>query len=187
MGRIFSILPVLFAAAGAAAAPPSKLGPPGPESWPTSRNGSGQLGVATTKLPAKLEKLWDRKAGQKEAMIKSTAAIAGGRVYAASLNGEVFCLDLTDGKRLWTYKSRKEENPNTFIPGFKAGVAVTADAVFVGDEEGVFHAIDRATGEGKWTFETTAEITSCANFYEDKVLFGSHDNSLYCFKASDGA
>jgi outer membrane protein assembly factor BamB len=107
-------------------------------------------------------------------------------VYAASLNGEVFCLDLKTGKRLWTYKSRVLDDPKAFIPGFKASVAVTADTVYVGDEEGMFHAIERVTGKGKWTFETQAEIVSCASFHEDNVIFGSHDNSLYCLK-TDGS
>ncbi len=176
-----------MAASPLTAAPPVKLEPPGPESWPSFRNGDRQLGVATTKLPVKLEQLWVHKAGEKDGMIKSTAAIAGGRVYAASLNGEVFCLDLKTGERLWTYQSQKPAKPGAFIPGFKAAVAVAADTVYAGDEEGMFHAIDRASGERKWTFETAAEIVSCASFYEDKVIFGSHDNSLYCLKAADGS
>ena len=98
-------------------------------------------------------------------MIKSTAAIAGGRVYAASLNGEVFCLDLKTGKRQWTYQSQKPAKPDAFIPGFKAAVAVTADTVYIGDEEGVFHAIDRANGERKWTFGRQPR-SSVARFYE---------------------
>lgn len=177
----------LLAIPAQAADPSARLASPGPESWPSFRNGNLQLGVATTRLPAKLEKLWVHPAGVKDGMIKATAAIAGGQVYAASLNGEVFCLDLKSGKRLWTYKSRKEANPNAFLPGFKAAVAVTADTVYIGDEEGMFHAIDRATGKGKWTFETAAEIVSCASFHDDKVVFGSHDNSLYCLKAADGS
>jgi outer membrane protein assembly factor BamB len=164
-----------------------KLALPGPESWPSFRNGNLQLGVATTKLPAKLEKLWVHPAGDKDGMIKSTAAIAGGMVYTASLNGEVFCIDLKSGKRLWTYKSRQLADPKAFIPGFKAAVAVTADTVYVGDEEGMFHTIERGTGKGKWTFETQAEIVSCASFDGDNVVFGSHDNSLYCLRAADGS
>src|SRR5262245_55343610 len=165
---------------------PARPDPPGSESWPNFRNGPTQLGIATSKLPKTLEQLWVHEAGEKDAMIKSTAAIAGGRVYAASLNGEVFCLDLKTGKRQWTYKSRVIDKPNTFIPGFKAAVAVTADSVYIGDEEGMFHAIDRASGKGRWTFEAGGEITSCANFHQDKVLFTSHDTSLYCLKAGDG-
>jgi outer membrane protein assembly factor BamB len=123
------LLLALVTATAVAAEPPANLAPPGLESWPTFRNGPQQLGVATTKLPKKLELRWTHPAGKKDGMIKSTAAIVGGRVYAASLNGEVFCLDLKTGERQWTYKSRQVENPNAFIPGFKAAVAVTADAV----------------------------------------------------------
>src|SRR5262249_53758049 len=112
------VLAAMLAASVCHAADPApKLAPPGPESWPSFRNGNLQLGVATTKLPAKLEKLWVHPAGDKDGMIKSTGAIAGGRVYTASLNGEVFCIDLKSGKRLWTYKSRQLADPKAFIPG----------------------------------------------------------------------
>lgn len=182
----FLLLALLLTCPARAADPAVKLAPPALDDWPTFRNGSGQCGVATSKLPARLDLLWTVKAGEKDAMIKSTVAIAGGCVYAASLNGEVFCLDLADGKRLWTYKSRDDVPENSFLPGFKAGLAVTADTVFIGDEEGMFHAINRADGKRRWTFETAGEITSSANFYADAVVFGSHDNSLYCLKAADG-
>jgi outer membrane protein assembly factor BamB len=178
---------ILLLASGASGADPVKLVAPGPESWATFRNGSQQRGVATTKLPAKLQLLWVEPSGAEGAMIKSTAAIAGGRVYAASLNGEVFCRDLKTGERLWTYQSQIPEKPGSFIPGFKAGVAVSADLVFIGDEDGVFHAINRETGVGKWKFEAKGEITSSANFDADHVLFTSHDSNLYCLNVADGS
>lgn len=167
----------------------------GSESWPTFRNGSSQRGLATTRLPAKLEQLWMIDAGPKDAMITATAAIVGDHVYAASLNGEVFCVERQTGRRLWTYRSRDEADPNKFIPGFKAPVAVAGEGVFLGDEEGLFHAIDRDSGKKKWTFSTNPEdptgnsapIVSGASFFEDKVLFGSHDNNLYCLNAGDGS
>src|SRR5690349_13432007 len=46
---------------------------PGAESWPSFRNGNLQTGVATTKLPASLEKLWTFPAGDSVSMIKCTA------------------------------------------------------------------------------------------------------------------
>src|SRR5438132_8050535 len=66
---------LLLSASRLSAAPPASLEPPGSESWPTFRNGNQQLGVAKTKLPAKLERLWVHPAGENQAMIKSTAAI----------------------------------------------------------------------------------------------------------------
>jgi outer membrane protein assembly factor BamB len=156
------------------------------DSWPSFRNGNEQRGIAHTKLPEKLELLWKHQAGE---MVASTAAIVDGRVYAASLKGEVFCLDLKTGKRLWTYQSKENAKPNEFQPGFKSSPTVTADGVYLGDEEGVFHAIDRATGKKKWTIETGGEIVSSASVLpdQDKIIFGSYDNSLYCLKLSDGS
>jgi eukaryotic-like serine/threonine-protein kinase len=183
----FAIIALVIVLGVSALRADEALPPPGPESWPSFRNGNAQLGVAATKLPDKLELLWTHKSGDKDGMVSSTAAIANARVYAASLNGEVFCLDLKTGKRLWTYRSREKVEPNTFLPGFKAAVAVTADTVYAGDEEGTFHAVDRATGKGRWKFESGGQIVSCAGFYGDKVLFGSHDNSLYCLKQADGS
>lgn len=156
------------------------------DSWPSLRNGNELRGVAIGKLPDKLELLWKHEAGE---MVTSTAAIVNGRVYAASLKGEVFCLDLKTGQRLWTYRSKEDPKPNEFLPGFKSSPTVTADGVYLGDEEGVFHAIDRATGKKKWTFAAGGEIVSSAAVLpdSDQILFGSHDNSLYCLKLSDGA
>ncbi len=164
-------------------------------SWPSFRNGNAQRGVAQSKLPAKLDQLWVVDAGPKDGMITATAAIVGDRVYAASLNGEVFALDKQTGRRLWTYRSREEPDTSKFIPGFKASVAVFGDAVYIGDEEGLFHAIDRETGKKKWLFSTNpddptgggAPIVSCAGFFEGNVLFGSHDNNLYCLNAANGS
>ena len=155
-----------------------------PTSWPSFRNGNEQQGIATSSLPSKLELLWTHEAGD---IIKSTAAIVGPHVYAASLKGEVFCLDRATGKRVWTCRSKEDKNPKAFLPGFKSSPLVTDDTVYLGDEDGVFHAIDRATGKHRWKFETSGEIVSSATLFGDRVLFGSHDNSLYCVQVADGS
>ena len=48
-------------------------------------------------------------------------------------------------------------------------------------------AVEAATGRRKWVFETQAEIVSSPNLTGDRVVFGSHDESLYCLAAADGA
>lgn len=184
--RCAGALALLGLAAGSIlAAEPLKVAPPGPESWTSFRNGNFQTGVATTTLPDKLELLWTYTVAEKDGMIKSTAAIVGDYVYVGSLCGELVCLDRRQGKKIWSYRSREEVDPEAFIPGFKASPAVTADTVYIGDEEGMFHAIDRATGKPRWTFETNGEIASCPGFHEDRIVFGSHDQNLYCLK-TDG-
>ncbi len=152
-------------------------------SWPSFRNGNSLQGIASSVLPETLELRWKVQLGE---MIKSTAAIVNGRVYVGVLSGELLCLDLQTGERLWTYKTVEQVDPNSFAPGFKASPLVTSVGVFIGDEDGVFHAVDRETGKKLWTFETTAEIISSASVYENNLVFGSYDNVLYCLGQADG-
>jgi outer membrane protein assembly factor BamB len=57
---------------------------------------------------------------------------------------------------------------------------VARDLVFVGDLEGVLHAVGVADGKARWTFKTGAEIKSSPVVVGDRVLIGSYDAHLYC-------
>src|SRR6266478_2062302 len=66
--------------------------------WPMFRGGPALTGIAAGVLRQKLSLLWSFKTGQP---VRSSAAIAGGRVYVGSNDANVYCLDLTDGKQVW--------------------------------------------------------------------------------------
>ena len=151
--------------------------------WLSFRNGILQQGVATSSLPDKLELLWKIPSVDG---IPSTAAIADGIVYVGTLQGELWCLNLADGKFRWKYRSIEEVDPNSFAPGFLASPALTPRLVLIGDEDGIFHAIDRQTGKRVWAYSTDAKIISSANVLGEKVLFGSYDDNLYCLNLADG-
>ncbi|MDZ4686347.1 MAG: PQQ-binding-like beta-propeller repeat protein, partial [Planctomycetaceae bacterium] len=182
LGRII-LLVTGFGLFGAESGLAADIQPPGTTSWPAFRRDTALTGVATGKLPDKLELLWQVELGDQ---IVATAAIVGEHVYVPCLSGELVCLDRKTGKKLWGYRSVEVVPANSFAPGFKSSPTVTADAVYLGDEDGVFHAIDRKTGKKKWTFPTGGEIFSSAAVVDGKILFGSYDNSLYCLKESDG-
>ena len=135
--------------------------------WPIFRGNSFQTGVAPAPLPTPLVVRWTFQA--KDAF-EATSAIVDGTVYAASYDGNLYALALTDGKPRWTYKA----GPIKVAPSVKGG------AVYVGDEDGLFHCVDAATGKKRWTFETQAEITSSANFDGARIFVGSGDQMLYC-------
>ena len=151
--------------------------PLSPLSWSSFRHDLAQTGVATSSLPEKLELLWEVTLGEQ---FVATAAIVGEHVYVPCLSGELFCLKRQTGEKIWTYKTVEKVEKNSFAPGFKSSPTVTADAIYLGDEEGVFHGIDRATGKGRWKYTTGGEIYSSAAVVEGRILFGSYDNSLYC-------
>lgn len=151
---------------------------PGKASWPSFRHDLAQTGVASTTLPDKLEKLWEKALGEP---VVATAAIVGDFVYVPCLSGELFCLKRSNGDKVWGYKTVEKPQANSFAPGFKSSPTVTADAVYLGDEEGDFHAIDRATGKQLWKYSTGGgEIYSSAAVTDGRIIFGSYDNNLYC-------
>ena len=52
--------------------------------------------------------------------------------------------------------------------------------IYLGDEDGVLHAIDRGTGKRLWIFATDAEIAGCVAMFGNNLLLASHDSYLYC-------
>lgn len=157
---------------------------PTPASWWAFRNSNQQLGIATSTLPERLEVLWKHPAPDG---VAGTAAIVGERVYAPTLSGTLLCLDRGTGELIWSYRSIDDPDPEAFAPGFKASPTVTETAIYIGDEDGVFHCIEPQTGKRQWMFKTGGEIISSAAAVGEKVIFGSYDNNLYCLSAKDGS
>lgn len=151
--------------------------------WPNYRNGPALTGVTDEKLPDNLELLWEYPTADGS---NSTPAIADGRVYIGTLSGDILCLDLATGKKIWSHHSIVAKDPNEFAPGFAAPITITPDLVLGGDEDGIYHAVDRKTGEGKWTFKTGTIINGGGNIYGESVLVGSRDGKLYRLKLASG-
>lgn len=162
---------------------PPEVTKPSKTSWSSFRNGAQQRGVAGSTLPEKLELLWTYST---EFGVFGTAAIVGSHVYVPTIDGLLLCLNRDTGSLIWKYRSIESEDPKAFAPGFKAAPLITDELAMVGDEDGVFHAVDRKTGKKVWSFASEAEIAGGANLAGDKVIFGSHDSHLYCLNLSDG-
>jgi outer membrane protein assembly factor BamB len=145
------------------------------DDWPLFRGNSHSTGVATTELPDALEELW--KVEIPNGSFETTAAIVDGVVYVGDFHGQLMALDLQTGEKKWA---------TPLGIGFSSAPAVREGRIYIGDLDGILFCVDQA-GVKQWEFAADMEIDSCANFYQDKVLFGSQDSNLYCLKASDGA
>ena len=150
---------------------------PAKTSWSSFRHDLALTGIASADLPVMLDKLWEVSLGDQ---ILATAAIVGDFVYVPCLSGQLFCLERATGNTVWTYKSVEVVPANSFAPGFKSSPTVTEDSIYLGDEDGIFHAIDRTTGKRRWKFTTGGEIYSSAAVTDGRIVFGSYDNNLYC-------
>jgi outer membrane protein assembly factor BamB len=146
------------------------------DSWPVFRGDIYSTGVSSSQLPDELELIWETEF--EESGFEGAAVIDDGVVYTADSYGEVRAQQLGTGELIWQASTPL---------GFIATPAIRDGKLFVGDLDGIFYCYDaKAGGDPLWTFESMAEIDSGANFYGDKVLFGSQDATLYCLDADTG-
>jgi outer membrane protein assembly factor BamB len=78
----------------------------------------------------------------------------------------------------WTFKAPKP---------IKAGAAISQGRVFVGDDSGVVHALDVATGKEQWTFKTEGSIEATPLVLDGVIYLGSSDGRVYAIDAANGA
>ena len=146
-------------------------------SWASFRATPDQRGVSKSQLSVRPELKWEFSSADGWV---AGVAIVGHHVYAPALAGYLHCLNLNTGEEVWKYRSIEDPDPKKFAAGFKAAPFVTETAIYLGDEDGVLHAIDRATGKRLWIFATDAEIAGCVAMFGNNLLLASHDSYLYC-------
>ena len=153
-------------------------GPVSAGDWPQFRGDAEQRGVLpASALPLDLQPVWTYEIG--EYGTESTAAIAGGKVFVAGLDGKVSALALATGKELWSYEIEDE---------IKSSPLVIDQTVYIGDEYGRMHALNTEDGKPRWIFEAESSITGAANYAPGGCLiFGSYDAMIYCLKPTDGS
>lgn len=77
----------------------------------------------------------------------------------------------------WTFSAGKP---------IKAAAAIAGGRVFVGDDDGVVHALESATGKELWKFKTEAGIEAAPLVLNDAVFIGSSDANLYALETATG-
>jgi polyvinyl alcohol dehydrogenase (cytochrome) len=86
-------------------------------------------------------------------------AMAGGKLFAASDNGELHALDPKTGCTYWTFKAEAGVRSALTVGAYKSGAA-TRYAVFFGDQRANAYAVDTITGRQVWTRKADAHASS---------------------------
>jgi len=174
------ILFCLFISCSESGDNPSKSGKHSSGNWPIFRGNSALTGYIEQSISSKLKILWRF---QTEDDIKSSPVIFENIVYVGSDDGNLYALQLNDGRELWRFKTDDAiEAPPLIIGG----------SIFLGALDGTFYCIDPANGKQKWQLETESQISGSATYVTDpgkdllKILVGSYDNHLYCINANSG-
>ncbi|MFM8735139.1 MAG: PQQ-binding-like beta-propeller repeat protein [Pirellulales bacterium] len=154
------------------------------DAWPMARGCPAGTGRSAAVLALPLAEAWRREfAG---CAFGAVPVIAEGTVYVGDLDGTFRALALADGADRWSFTVKDAGFPSAAAIGRSDAVRL----VVVGDDLGMVRAFDATTGEVRWTYETTGEISGGPTVLEDaagpRVLVGSQDASLACLALADG-
>lgn len=119
----------------------------------------------------------------------ASPAVAGRTVYQTFLNrsgscdarsnalgGELDAFDAASGRLRW----RVRLGPTESSPLVAAGL------VFVGDWDGLVHAVDARTGRRRWAFRTGGPVKGSLVLAGGRVVVGSYDGRVYALDARTG-
>ena len=147
--------------------------------WPQFHGNQAQSGFVSGSLPGQLSLVWRFKS---KGEVKSSPAIADGRVYIGSSDGHLYALDLKTGKEVWS----------VLLDGaVEASPALADNTVYIGTLSGTLYALDTGSGSRRWTFRTGAKLAGGVNWFRDSgnrlcIIAGSYDASLYCIDGRTG-
>ncbi|MCY4534696.1 MAG: PQQ-binding-like beta-propeller repeat protein, partial [Bryobacterales bacterium] len=113
--------------------------------------------------------------------VAASPAVVGGSAYVGTFGYQVLKIDW-HGKRIaWRY-----DHPDTDYEFFASPV-VSGGLVVIGGRDKRVHAIDEATGELRWDFETRSRVDSSPVLAGDVIWVGSMDGHLYALGHQDGS
>ena len=131
----------------------------------------------------------------------STPAVVGGTLYVVSYDGKLHALDARTGRVRWKFATGGErrfeaKGLNGLQPRnqtiadpfdvFLSSPVVAEGAVYFGSGDGNLYAVDVASGELRWKFQT-GDVVHASPAYADGVLyFGSWDSYFYAVEAATG-
>ncbi|HEX4752978.1 MAG TPA: PQQ-binding-like beta-propeller repeat protein [Solirubrobacterales bacterium] len=166
-----------------------ELGAQAGEDWITNGGGTtndrfSSLNEINTSNVAQLKGDWMTKIGQNAISAKFSAEGQAleykGTIYISDGADDVFALNASSGKILWTYEPHLPPDPlgEVVCCGWdNRGVAIGDGMVFVSQLNGDQVALDQETGKVKWNTEVVKpgsgfSITSAPLYYNGKVYVG---------------
>ena len=120
--------------------------------------------------------VWSARIG-KSGDYPLTPAVIDARVFAASADGEISCLDAAGGKPIWKIKAGVE---------LTAGVGTDGKVVVVVGTDGVILAFDANDGKSLWKAQASTEVLSPPALGGGVVVIRSMDNRIAAYDLESG-
>jgi len=127
-----------------------------------------------------------RKTGEKvyefraQAGFTSTPCIYNGKVYATSLDKNLYCLDLNSGKEIWKWNAGAR---------IFASPAIIEGSLYIGSNTGRFTELDLETGREISFAMVTERITNKPSFNKKTKRFfiPTYANEIYCMERKESS
>jgi outer membrane protein assembly factor BamB len=132
------------------------------------------------KATRKVSQLWSTGLGgdAQHLRLALRPVVADEVVYAASHEGEVMAVSATNGRRLWTVKTK--------LP-LSAGPEVNGSMLVVASSDGDVVALDSAKGTELWRRSLGSEVLARPIIVGDVVIVRTVDGHLEALSVTDGA
>jgi outer membrane protein assembly factor BamB len=121
---------------------------------------------------------WAAKLGAAE----SSPMVYDKYLYVTSLNGWLYCLDISDGQEVWNFKTGTEIERRPI----RSSPATDGSTIVFGCDDGCLYAVARSDGSRKWRFQTGQSIFASPIIVDGRVVVGSLDGRVYCLELSTG-
>jgi eukaryotic-like serine/threonine-protein kinase len=121
--------------------------------------------------------VWEASIGS----VESAPLLIGGRLYAATITGRLFCLDKTTGAIIWMFSVPVDRMP----VAIHSSPASDGEIIIFGCDDGKLYAVSALDGRMVWNIETKSLVLSPA-IYDGKVFVGSADGLFYAVDITTG-
>lgn len=127
-----------------------------------------------------VDTVWNASVGDGEGRLalRQHPAVQGGRVYTASLEGEVAALDAASGNELWQAVTDLR---------LSGGPGVGEGTLVVGSLDGEVLAFNPDTGAERWRATVSSEVISPPAIGRGIAVVRTVDGRVYGFSITDGA
>jgi outer membrane protein assembly factor BamB len=108
-----------------------------------------------------------------EDIIHATPEIDGDTLYVGDFKGNLFALNINDGKQIWSFKTVGDRYfPNGEI---QKGVAVDKSAVYFGSRDYNVYALDKKSGRALWNLKEGSWVISTPAIHNKTIFYGTSD------------
>ena len=110
--------------------------------------------------------------------LQGSPAIADGKLYIGSANGNIYCLNATNGHEIWlSFKINAE---------IQSSPAIANGFLYIIGRDGGIYCLNAQTGDIAWKFKTGYGTGASPTVVNGYVYATSQDGNLYCLNALNG-